>query len=309
MDIQALFFIVFLGTLFGAATISSRFILGQFDAITYSGLRMSLAAFVYALLFILRIRGMRWPTDRQLWKHAALTGVFGNAIPVILIVSSLEYLSSGVTATMVTIFPVILVVLAHFLLPDERLSLRTILGVLLSLGGAFLIVALGETGLPDVADANPVGYVMIFAAALISGFATIYVRKNMVHYKAIEVTSLRLLFGALFSLPFALLVEPFDLSRVTPLGWGVFLLASLIMFFGFFLGFYTIQRFGVTVAAMVDYITPIVASLGGAWLLDEAITAGMLLGMAFILGGVVIINYRRRNPQQRIIRNPGEAVE
>jgi drug/metabolite transporter (DMT)-like permease len=297
VDIQALFFIILLGSLFGGATISSRFCVGQFDPITYSGLRITLAAAGYALFYVLRIGGRRWPRDRTLWKHAAVTGILGNAIPMILIVSSLRYLSSGVTSTMITIFPVIVVVLAHYLLPDERLSLRKVAGVLLSLSGAFLIVALGETGLPDISQANPLGYIMIFTAAIFSGFTTIYVRKNLVGYKALEVTSLRLLFGALFTLPFALLMEPFDLSRVTPVGWGVFLIATLIMFFGFFLGFYIIQRFGVTTSAMVDYIAPVIASLGGAWLLHEAITTGMLAGMVLILGGVAIINYRKTRLQ------------
>lgn len=293
MNLQALSFIILLGILFGGATISSRFCVGQFEPVTYSGMRMALAASGYALIYFLRIRGARWSHDPQLWKHAAITGILGNAIPVILIVSSLQFLSSGVTSTMVTIFPVIVVVLAHFLLPDERLSVRKILGVLLSLSGAFLIIALGETGIPDVSQANPLGYVMILAAALVSGFTTIYVRKNMVQYKALDVTSLRLLFAALFALPFALLIEPFDLSRVDTVGWIVFLFASLILFVGFFLGFFVIQRFGVTIAAMVDYITPIIASLGGAWLLDETITLGMVMGMVLILGGVLIINLRK----------------
>jgi len=298
MNLQAVFFIVFLGTLAGTATVSSRFCVGQFDPITYTALRITLAACGYSLFYIFRIGGRCWPRDRQIWKHAAITGILGDAIPVILIVSSLQYLSSGVTATMVTTFPVIAVVMAHFFLPDERLSARKSAGILLALGGAFLIVALGETGLPDVHQVNPVGYLMILGAALISGFATIYVRKNMVQCKPFEVTSLRLLFAALFVIPLALILEPFDLSRVGMVGWGVYLLASSILFFGFFLGFFVIQRFGVTVAAMVDYIPPIVASLGGAWLLGEKVTTGMVMGMLLILSGVVIINLKRQTTHQ-----------
>ena len=294
MDLQAFSFILLLGSLFGSATIASRYCIGQFSPVTYSALRFSLATLGYALFYIFKIKGRRLPTDRQLWKHCVITGILGNSLPVLLIVSSLEYLSSGVTATMVTIFPVIVVVLAHFMLHDEPFTRRKALGVILALSGAVLIVILGETGLPGVGQANPVGYLMILAAALISGFTTIYVRKHMVQYTAFEVTSLRLFFATLFLLPLAFILDGFDLSRVNLTGYIVSIFASLILFVGFFLGFFVIQRFGVTIAAMADYIPPIIASLGGALLLDEKITPGMLAGMGLILGGVAVINLKRK---------------
>jgi drug/metabolite transporter (DMT)-like permease len=174
-----------------------------------------------------------------------------------------------------------------------------VLGVFLALSGAFLIVALGETGLPNVNQANPIGYLMIFSAALFSGFTTIYVRKNMVQYQAFEVTSLRLFFAALFVLPLSFILDGFDLSRATTTGYVVVVFAALTLFAGFFLGFYVIQRFGVTVAAMSDYVPPIVASLGGAFLLGEKVTTGMLAGMVLILTGVAVINLKRRRHRKQ----------
>jgi len=294
MDINAIFFIVLLGSLFGTATITSRFCVGQFDPVTFTAFRFAAAAVIYLVFYVFRIAGKRFPKDVRMWKHAAITGLLGNAIPATMIVTSLSFLSSGLTSTLVTIFPVTTVVLAHFFLRDEPLNFKKILGVLISFSGAFLIVALGETGLPDVSQVNPLGYGLILIAALSNAANTIYMRKFMMTAPVFEITSLRFLFSSLYLIPLAFVLNRVDFSQVTASGWLGFALSALILVVSFFLAFYVIQRFGVTIAAMVDYVPPVVSSLGGAWLLGESVTWGMLAGMALIFVGVLIINLRRR---------------
>ncbi|MEM5773610.1 MAG: DMT family transporter, partial [Anaerolineaceae bacterium] len=296
MDFNAILFILLLGTLFGGATLTSRFCLQQFDSVTFTAFRFLLAALVYMAFYVFRIAGKRLPTDPKMWKHAAITGLLGNAIPATLIVTSLGFLSSGLTSTLVTIFPVTTVVAAHFLLRDEPLTWRKIAGVLVAFSGAFLIVALGETGLPDVSQVNPFGYSLIFLAALSNAANAIYMRKYMMKAPVFEITSLRLSFAAVYLIPLAFAMNKVDFSRVDAVGWLVFALSAVILVVGIFLAFYVIQRFGVTIAAMVDYVPPVISSLGGAWLLGETVTPGMLAGMALIFVGVLVINLKRSKP-------------
>ena len=296
MDLSAVLFILLLGTLFGAATLTSRFCLQQFDAVTFTAFRFLLASLIYMAFYVFRIAGKRLPRDPKLWKHAAITGLLGNAIPTTLIISALSFLSSGITSTLVTIFPVVTVVAAHYFLHDEPLHARKILGVVVSFAGAFLIVALGETGLPDVSQVNPFGYGMIFLAALSNTANSIYMRKYMMAAPVFEITSLRLTFAAVYLVPVAFLMNRVNFSGVEASGWLGFGLSAVILVVGIFLAFFVIQRFGVTIAAMVDYVPPVVSSLGGAWLLGETVTPGMLAGMALIFVGVLVINLRRRKP-------------
>jgi drug/metabolite transporter (DMT)-like permease len=281
-----------IGTLFGSSAVASRFLLGQYDPIAYTAVRLSLAAGGYLIIYLLRIRGRRWPKDRELWKRGSLMGILGDALPVLFIVSSLQYQSSGVTSTLVTIFPVVVVILAHFFLPDEPLTRRKIIGVVLAMSGAVLMAVLGETGLSDTGHRSQVGYLLILGAAITVGASTIYARKYLAEYDTMDTVSIRLFSAALFTIPLALLFEGFDLSRVTSTGYLITLYASFIFFVGFFLGFFVLQRFGATISAMSSYVPPIVASIGGMLLLNEQITNGMLAGMALIIIGVAIINSR-----------------
>ena len=56
--------------------------------------------------------------------------------------------------------------MAHFFLPDESLNRQKIMGVGLALGGALLLLMLGETGLPDVSHASPIGYGLVTVAMM-----------------------------------------------------------------------------------------------------------------------------------------------
>jgi drug/metabolite transporter (DMT)-like permease len=216
-----------------------------------------------------------------------------------LIVSSLQYQSSGVTALLLTAGPAVTVVIAHFWLPDEKLSGRKIVGVSLAVGGAALLAMLGESGLPDVRRASPIGYLFVLSAMLLASAMTVYARKYMSDLDWFDVGSVRMWTAALVAFPLSLLVVGFDLGSVDVRGYLGLIYAALIgTFSGMLLAFYNIKRFGATAAAMTANMIPIVAIFGGALFLGEAITANMLIGMALILGGLALLNQREETISQ-----------
>lgn len=209
------------------------------------------------------------------------------------IVSSLQYQSSGLTAVLLTTNPALTIVLAHFLLPEEKLTLRKGAGALVALAGAVLLVLLGETGLPNVEEANPRGYLLVMAAMLFASATTIYARRYMRTLDTIDVSSVRMLVTALVIIPLTYLFVGFDFANVTPAGYTALIYASLIgTFAGTLLAFYNIQRFGATASAVSGYLIPLIAALGGLLLLDEEVTVGMVASMAIIIIGVVLLNQR-----------------
>lgn len=223
-------------------------------------------------------------------------GIFGTAIPASFIVTSLQYQSSGITSVLITVSPAITVLMAHFVLPDESLNWRKALGIMLALSGAVLLVLLGETGLADVGQDNPIGYGLVFVAMIFGGGATVYARKYMREMDSFDVSSVRMVTAAVIVMPISLLVAGFDFSSVDSRGYFALIYATLMATFaGGFIGFIVIKRFGATVSAMVAYIIPVVAGIGGVLLLGEQFTMGMLGGLALIMLGLALIN--RRGPQ------------
>jgi drug/metabolite transporter (DMT)-like permease len=294
---QAIPFLMLQGFLYGSTLIASRFGVGQFAPTTYIWLRLALSSLGFLAVYALGRRRYTWPTDRRLWRHAMVIGIFGTALPMTALVSALQYQSSGVTAILITIGPVITALMAHFLLPDERLNRYKLLGAALALAGALFLTLRGETGLAEVSQANPVGYGLVFFAMLVASISMIYIRMNLRDEKPFDVAAIRMFTATVTLVPLSLLTVGFDLSRVSVTGVYSVLFAALAgTFLATIFDFYLINRFGATISAMVAYLLPVFASLGGWLLLGETITIGMLAGMGLILLGVGILNMRGPEP-------------
>lgn len=254
---------------------------------------MVLASLGHVTLYVLAPQLRKWPTDPYLWRHAALLGVVGTAIPMTAIVTSLMYQSSGVTAVLLTSGPAITVLLAHFTLADETLTWRKSIGVTLALGGALFLAIRGESGLPDMSQGSPVGYGLVLLAMVCASGGTIYARKFMRDFDSWDVASIRMFVAALTVMPLSALLVGIDLQQVNSQGYAALGYATLVgTFGGFILAFYNIKRFGATAGAMALYVVPIVAGLGGVLVLGETITTDMLAGAGLIILGIAILNQR-----------------
>jgi drug/metabolite transporter (DMT)-like permease len=290
MSIEALPYITLLGFFFGTSLITSRFSVGQFEPVTFIGLRLVLAGMGHAAIYALA-RSRHWPRDPRLWRHAAVLGIFGSAVPMTAVVTALQYQSGGITAFLITASPALTVLLAHFFLPDEKLTLSKAAGVMLALGGATMLAIRGESGLSDTSQANPIGYGLVLLAMVFSSLMTIYARRFMRDLDAFDVASVRMWSAALLVMPLSVLMVGVDLQAVDAPGYLALFYSALIgTFAGFMLAFYNIKRFGATAAAMTSYIVLIITGIGGVLLLGETITPIMMVGMAIIVSGVALIN-------------------
>jgi drug/metabolite transporter (DMT)-like permease len=295
LTVQALPYILLVGLIFGTTIVAARFGVGQFHPVTYLGLRAVLASLSYGAVYVLSPRRRVWPKDPQLWRHAAVLGVFGTAVPMTCYIYALQHLSSGMASILITTGPAVAIVLAHFFLDDERLTVLKGIGVMLALGGAISMALRGESGLADVGRANPWGYGLVIVALLIGNGMTIYARKFMRRFDAFDVASIRMLVTALVVMPFAVLFTGIDLEAIDVPGALTLVYAALAgNFGGMYLAYRNVTRFGVTITAMTDYVIPVVASLAGVLVLGEQITVGMIVGMALIVLGIALINWRRR---------------
>lgn len=294
LNIKALPYVTLLGFMFGSSMVFSRFGVGQFEPTTYIGIRMIVSSLMALAIYRLSTR-RRLPRDRELWKRAGLLGVFGTAVPMTCVIVSLQYLSSGVSALLLTTGPAITIVLAHFTLPDEHLSRRKVFGVGLALGGAMLLALSGEDGLPDAQSTASTGFLLVSVAMIFSSVMIVFARKRLTSYDAYDVGSIRIFTTALVVMPLSLLTVGFDLSAVNGSGLLALLYSAIVgTFLGLLLSFYNIKRFGATPSVMSTYIIPIVAGIGGVLVLGEEITLTMMIGMGIIVSGIALLQEYNR---------------
>lgn len=291
MSWKSMPYISLLGLFFGTSLVASRFSVGQFDSTTYIGLRLVIGSLGFGLVYAFGFQGRRLPRDPMLWLHASLLGVFSTAVSMNMIAMSMKYLSSGLTSILITFVPGITVAMAHFALPDEKLDRRKVVGIGVALLGALALALKGESGITGVERANPLGYLLVVGGMFFGTAGTIYMRRYMQAYDAVDASAVRMLAAALVGMPFSVAYARFDLSGVTIAGYAALVYAAVFgTFMAMVLQYYNVQRFGATSAAMTAYIIPVAASLGGILILDETFTPMMLLGMVLIIGGIAILN-------------------
>lgn len=293
MHTKAFPYIGLLGFLWGTNLVVMRVAVGQFDPVVFAGVRLLVASVAFLIVYAISSR-RSLPTSPQLWRGAAFLGVISTAVPMVAIISSLTYQSSGVTALLITTAPALIAVAAHFFLPDEQMNGRKLFGVLLALAGAGLIVLRGETGLPDVTQGSPIGYGLVVFALLFETIGTIYIRKRMQTFSSFDVTAVRLSVATLAVLPLGLLLRGLDLSLVTTSGWLSLVYAALVgAFSAQMLAFHITKQFGATAFSLTSYVIPVVAAITGVLWLNETVTLWMVAGMVLIGGGILLINGRR----------------
>ncbi len=277
---------------FGTGLTISRMGLTQFDVFGYTALRFVVALLAFVVFNAAR-RGVSWPRSRQFWGLSAVFGITGTAIPMLAIISSLQFMSSGMAAIVAAVGPTFAVIFAHLFLRDERITSRKLLGIGIAFAGAAFLVTQRETGLGDAA-VNFVGYGMLLGGLVISYGSIIMARKYLRSYDIYQVVSVQILTATAIVLPLAW--SEIDFSGVEEPGTAIFsvVYGGVIGTFAAFLTrFQLIKQYGATDAAMIDYVVPVMATAAGILLLDEKFTATMAIGMAIILLGVRVVQSAR----------------
>src|ERR1700730_9960463 len=105
--------------------------------LTFAGIRFLIASLILALL--VTARRAHWPRTRREWILIAVVGVLQFALNYGLVFWGEQYISSGLAALLQSTFPAFGLVIAHFYLPQERLTAGRVIGVLLGVCGIAVI--------------------------------------------------------------------------------------------------------------------------------------------------------------------------
>ncbi|HSG40978.1 MAG TPA: DMT family transporter, partial [Thermoanaerobaculia bacterium] len=140
------------GTTWAAIRIGLRGI----PPITGVALRFVIAsAVLLALVPLFRVKLGRTQVERRLWLANALLTF---AIPYSVLYWAEQWVPSGLAAVIFAIFPLLTALIAHFVLPEERLTAGRIVGILVGFVGIAVIFSedFQALGGPQVAKAGAV---------------------------------------------------------------------------------------------------------------------------------------------------------
>jgi len=249
-------------------------------------LRLAIAAAGFWLL-VLATR-TRMPRDRRLWGEFLISGLITNAIPFTLITWEQTQVEGGIASVLNAMTPCFVVVLAHFLTKDEKLSVRKAIGTLVGFLGAYILMS------PDLEGGlsmRSLGQLAGLTASLAHAVAGIYGKRFRNLPPLVAATGM-LTCAALWELPVALIVDqPWDMQPdATALGAVVVL--GLLTVAAYLLYYRILPSAGATNLMLATLLSPVFAHILGAAVLGEAIYVTSVIGMVVIVVGLSIMDGR-----------------
>ena len=216
-----------------------------------------------------------------------LLGVF-FAVEFLLLFLALDITSVARSAILFYSMPVWLSIVAHFVLPGERLTPPRLAGLVLAMAG--VIWALADR---DLAQGDLRGDLMALGGAFAWGGIALTVRLSPLARANAETqlfwqlaVSAPLLIGAsVFFGPLIRDLAPLHLA-------GLAYQAVLVAFAGFLAWFYLMQRYKASTVASFGFLSPVLAVLFGAVLLGEETSPAIWAALALIVAGLWLINKR-----------------
>ena len=255
--------------------------LGSIPPVTFISARSLIAAAF--LLVVLRIRGLRLPSDLKAWKLFAQQQTMNSTIPFLMITWAQQYVDAAPTVVLASTTPIFAFLITWGITRHEPATLLKFAGAILGLAGTAVIVGLDALG---GLSRDLIAEMMILLATISFACATIF-GLRLSDYDPMVVAAGSLLFGGVVLLPVSLILEHPWTLRPTPQAlaavatMGIFSSALGLMLF-----YMCLQRLGTLTTNAQGYLRiPIGVGLS-VLLVGESVPPNLALGLLLVMAGV-----------------------
>ncbi|MCM2562343.1 DMT family transporter [Lutimaribacter sp. EGI FJ00015] len=277
-----------LGFVWGGTFMVTELALDVMTPFWIASARIGFAALL--TLAIWRLRGGRlFLTATQDWRNLALVGVLSTALPFMALAWGQQYVTSGFAGVSMAAVALIVLPLAHFMVPGERMTLRRLAGFVVGFVG--VVVLIGPEAFRSTGVAGEIwGRMACIGAAGCYALSSVLMRR-LPPIDPVGLSGVTLLIGAVFVLPVAVTVEG------TPANPGFYGL-GVLAFLGLvptaaanMLRVSVIRTAGPVFMNLTNYQVPLWSMILGVLLLGEPLYPSLLVAMVLILCGVALSQY------------------
>ncbi len=288
MTVKASALTIFICILFGANTVAIKFALTGLGGFTAAGIRFALAAmaiFLWAKYKKISLRLNR----RQVRQVIILGAIF--TVQLSCFYQGLARTTASHGVLIANALPFIVLILAHFFIPNDTITLRKALGIVFGFVGVLCLLLDDQNLTNDLRDGD---VIVLFAVVLWSSSA-VYVKRIIADYHPVQIT----LYPMSIATPFFFIAAFFwdnqmiiqiDGAVATAVFYQSFISAS----FGFIIWNSLLSRFGATALHSFVFIMPLAGVIFSVLLLGETVTPYLAASIGFIVTGVIVVNIHRK---------------
>ncbi len=234
-----------------------------------------------------------WPRDWKTWGIYAILGPASLAIPIFFISWGEQTIDSAVASILNATVPLFTLIIAHFWLHDDKMTVQKVAGLLVGFAG---IILLFSKDLLASKHNFVIGQFAVVLASLFYAWSAVFARKYTQHVTGVVRGALPLITASIFMWAIGPLAEKPFLIPTLPITWVAALwlgilgsgLATIMLY-------YLIHEIGPTRTTLVTYIFPVGGVILGVIFLGEQISWQLLTGSTIIIASLAIVNYKPKN--------------
>ncbi len=252
-----------------------------------AGLRFLLAGIVLWGIFFIRRESLPW--DKKAIGIYLQFGLLNFSLSYGITYWATQYIYSNLSAILWAGFPFVIAGIAHLMLPDDKLTIRKFISILIGTTGVILISIEGQVlGGKNVT----LGILAIIIAVLIAAWPNVYLKK---HYRTVNTLQLNTVSQTIAGI--TLVAASFWLESDRTMIWSDINIIALVYLalmgsvVTWLIYFWLFSQISVTQISYVAFFPPVIATIIGWLILDEKLTNPAIIGALLVLTGALLINF------------------
>ncbi|GKY87237.1 DMT family transporter [Sinisalibacter aestuarii] len=274
-----------LGLVWGATFMVIEIALRGITPFWLAAARIGFAAALLVAVWLLRgARLFHGPARLADWATLGFIGIFSTAVPFMLLSWGQKTVTSGFAGISMTTVAIMVLPLAHFLVPGERLSAGKVGGFVIGFAGVAALIGPGAFASSGL-EGETAGRLACLGAAACYAVSSVQMQR-LPPVDPIGLAAVQLLLGTMVVIPMALAFEGIPpvpdsttLSALAVLGLVPTAAATLLRVT-------IIRSAGSTFMSLVNYIVPVVSVIIGAVVLAEPVPGSFVMALGLVLAGM-----------------------
>ena len=265
--------------------------LADLPPLTFAGIRFLFASSILFLIIV--ARRVRWPRQRTDWLVIAVVGLLQFSLNYGLVFWGEQRIPSGLAAVLQSTFPAFGLVIAHFYLPNEPMTGKKVVGVLLGFLGVGIVFS---QQLSIAGQSALLGSIALVLSALCGSYGNVLVKAYGTQIDPFVLAAGQMICGfpPLLALGIATEGNPFHFHWT---GRAILALTYLVLVgsvLAFTLFYWLVRHMDVVNTMLIALVTPVVAVVLGIIVLHEQLDWRLFVGAACIISGISFIVLRKR---------------
>jgi drug/metabolite transporter (DMT)-like permease len=273
--------------IWGSSYYFIRIGLRQLSPLSLVAMRLLAGGLVTVAIALVRKAPLRLP-GRTLLLLLFLATVNTTA-PFLLIAAGEVTVPSGLASVLNSTMPIFSVLLAGFVLHDEPVTARRLLGVAIGFGGVVVILSrdLGHAG----SSGALIGQAAIILSSLCYAGGAVFARRTLRGVPSMTIAAWGLIFSAIETVTLSLMFSRPALGSLHPQTiMSVLWLGVLGSGIAYLLSYAILAAWGASRYSLLAYVLPVVGLTLGIVFLGETLDGRIVAGTALVILGIVFVS-------------------